>query len=295
MTKHFIVNPKANPLSKEAIEQIAADKAEVYLKGAINQKEKNEQAIDVSNDHLKHAPGRVVIKCDTNYKENETLSSGLVLGRPRDWNQFDMKIKNPTQAIVISAEYIPKGAIVLIGHTTIHDTNRIFNYKEVSGSDVNYYSIPENQVFLWRMGNEEWKTIFPFETALKIWKPYKGFLVAVEPTFLKDTLFVTSGELKWKAVKTVKSSDYVVTYREPSTGKERKLLRFRPFGNEKEHREPEAIGEAEDITQAILNDEYLIGIELSDAKKCSEYLGWATTHSIKIDNAFPNHYTHLNG
>ncbi len=269
--KHFVISPKPERLSREAIDKIEADKADVFLKGAVDQRDKNEKAFEEESDTIVHSAGRVVIKCNLSTKEDETLSNGLIIARPRDWDCFDMKIKNCTQAKVVSSDTIEKGTMVLIGHNVIHDTNRIFDYKEVTGSDVHYYSIPENQIFLKQDENGDWVTLPPFETALKVWKPYTGILHHIPPTFIKDTLFVTSGELKDKAVKTVKSSDYVITYREPSTGKTQNIIRFRPFGLEAEHREPEAICVLDDTTEKILNDELIIGIEISDAKTYSQW------------------------
>jgi len=65
--------------------------------------------------------------------------------------------------------------------------------------------------FAWHDG-KDWQPLKPFDFALRIFKPYKGAIQGIEPTLINDTLFVTSGELKGKAVKTIKASDYQIVF-----------------------------------------------------------------------------------
>jgi len=80
-------------------------------------------------------------------------------------------------------------------------------------------------------------------------------------------LFVTSGELKGKVVKTLKSCDYQITFRN-EMGVDEEMIRFRPNGDEE--REPEAIAIMNDLTNQVKNGKLLVGISIKDAKPLNE-------------------------
>lgn len=222
---------------------------------------------------LKAVEGRVVVSIDHQYK-NEVAFNGGTINLLRHMNNLDRTYTQPVNAIVLDCPYIPKGSEILVHHNAMQDTYRIFNYKQIGGEDaaseVKYYSIPEGFCFIWKDENNTWQPIKPFETALRIFIPYKGFIQGIDHTKIADTLFVTSGELNGKAVKTLKSCDYCITFKDIN-GKDGRVIRFRPYGDEREKRDEEAIAIIHEITDKILSDEYLIGIDISDAKKYSEY------------------------
>lgn len=221
---------------------------------------------------LKHVHGKVVVAVDLEYKNWHTFSDGTKIRRERQFNELNRRITEPVNAIVISAENIPSGVEILIHPNATHDTNRIFNHSQLSGkdegSDIKYYSIPEDQCFIWRDGSE-WKALPPYETALRVFEPYTGILHGIEPKLIKDCLYVTSGNFKGRVVKTLKACDYEVIFQDIN-GQESKKIRFRPNGCEKTKREPEAIALLNDITDRVLDGGLLIGIEIRDAKPIKE-------------------------
>ena len=123
----------------------------------------------------------------------------------------------------------------------------------------------ERDIFFWKMpDDEDWKPTKHYDTALRVFKPYTGILEGVEPILIKDTLFVTSGKYKGLIVKTIEASDYCITFRDPSTGRDKNIIRFRPDGNESEQREPEAIAIMNEYTDMVNNGELIVGLTVKD-------------------------------
>lgn len=218
---------------------------------------------------LKFVHGRVICSVNLEGKNSHRFANGTVIRLERNYDNFNKRQTQPVNAIVIDAEHIPAGAEVLISHNSTHDTNRIFDYKPLSGddiaSDVKYFSLPESECFLWRMGSDEWKPLPPFATALRVFKPYTGILSGIDHHKLKDILFVTSGKLQGKVVKTLRGCDYVCIFQDD--GREKNIIRFRPFGDKENKREQEAIATLNDETEMVRKGELLIGLSSSTAKK----------------------------
>lgn len=219
---------------------------------------------------LKHTQGRIIAKVNLEQKNNHTFADGTTIRLERQYNNFDRKHTEQVLGEVISAEDVPMGAFILFNHNSLHAVNQVFNHSNLSGeeaaSEVKIFAIPEMECYLWKMPEEKtWHPIKPYETALRIFEPYTGVLEGIEPKKLKDTLFVTSGELKGKVVKTLKACDYCVIFRNEK-GVEETIIRFRPFGDTLTNREEEAIAILNEETEKVLNGELLVGIEISDAK-----------------------------
>jgi len=218
---------------------------------------------------MRHTEGKVVISIDLEFKNWHTFQDGTKIRLERQYNELNRRITEPVNAIVISGEGLPKGVEVLIHPNATQETNRITNYAKLSGkdvsSDIKYFSIPEEMCFAYR-DEDEWKTIKPFEKALRVFKPYTGFIEGIEPTVLKDTLFVLTGDLEGKVVKTLQASDYEIIFQDVN-GREGRLIRFRPNGDEKRNKEPEAIAILNDVTDKVLSGEYLIGLSTKDCRE----------------------------
>jgi len=217
---------------------------------------------------LKNIPGSVVVKIDLQNKNWHTFDNGVTIRRERQFNEFNRRITEPVNAIVVSADAIPAGAEILIHPNCVHDTHRIFNYKPLSGkdegSDVKYYSIKEDECFLWLDEHGIWQPLEPYATALRVFRPYSGLIVGLPPEKVKDVLYITSGELKGKVVKTLTHCDYEVIFMD-TNGKEGRRIRFRPFGDQKTKREEEAICIMDSMTEDVSDGKLLIGLSESDA------------------------------
>lgn len=219
---------------------------------------------------LKHREGRIVVYADLEKKNSHTFENGTTIRVERQYNNFNKRETEPVNAVVISAEHIPEGAEILVNHNALHEINKIYDYKNLSGadvaSDIRYFSLPESDCFLWRRnGDESWKPIGAFATALRIFKPYEGMLQGIEPTLIKDMLYVTSGEYEGLVVKTLKACDYEIIFQNEN-GREERIIRFRPNGDDKTKREPEAILIDHDLTDKVNNGQLLIGLSVKDCK-----------------------------
>lgn len=224
---------------------------------------------------LKHIDGKVVVAVDREGKNWHKFSDGTVIRLERQYDNFNRRETEPVNGLVISAENIPRGSEVLIHPNAATDTNQITNYRQLSGqetgSDIKYYSIPEDQCFIWKDESGKWKPLPPYETALRVFRPYKGMMIGIEPTPLKDTLYCTSGELKGKVLATIKSSDYEIVFQN-SDGREGRIIRWRPMGDEKTNREPEAVAVMNNFTDQVNEGELWVGLSTSDAKPLNELI-----------------------
>jgi hypothetical protein len=179
-----------------------------------------------------------------------------------------MRYVKPVNAEVVNAKNIPAGAEILIHHNATHDTYKIFNYQRPTAeasSDIQYFSIPIEECFMWREEKSStWNALNNFITGLRIFEPYNGFLQGIDPSLIKNKIYVTSGGLAGNVVGTVISSDYEIIYQNDD-GTEGKIIRLRyyPEGNDRN----EVISVEHEYTERVKNGELLVGYSISDAKK----------------------------
>lgn len=211
---------------------------------------------------------RVIIKVDLESKNSHTFKDGTKIRLERVYDNFNMRYVKPVNAIVVNAKNIPEGAEILIHHNATHDTYKIFNYLRPTteaSSDVQYFSIPIGECFLWRKEKgSPWNPLNNFITGLRVFEPYTGILEGISPTLIKNKIYVTSGELAGNVVGTVISSDYEIIYQDDD-GTEGKIIRLRyyPEGNDRN----EVISIEHEFTKKVINGDLLVGYNISDAKK----------------------------
>jgi len=211
---------------------------------------------------------RVIIKVDLESKNSHTFKDGTKIKLERQYDNFNMRYVKPVNAEVVNAKDIPEGAEILIHHNATHDTYKIFNYQRPTAeasSDTQYFSIPIEECFMWREEKgSTWNALNNFITGLRIFEPYNGFLQGIEPSLIKNKIYVTSGELAGNVVGTVISSDYEIIYQNDD-GTEGKIIRLRyyPEGNDRN----EVISVEHEYTERVKNGELLVGYSISDAKK----------------------------
>ncbi len=217
---------------------------------------------------LKAPSNRVIIKVDLESKNSHTFKDGTKIKLERVYDNFNMRYVKPVNAEVVNADGIPAGSEILIHHNATHDTYKIFNYQRPTAeasSDMQYFSIPIEECFMWRTKKgSTWNALNNFITGLRIFEPYTGFLQGIEPTLVKNKIYVTSGELTGNVVGTVISSDYEIIYQDDD-GTEGKIIRLRyyPEGNDRN----EVISIEHELTQKVINGDLLVGYNISDAAK----------------------------
>jgi hypothetical protein len=219
-------------------------------------------------NELKAVEGRVIAKVKMNEKDSHTFSNGTKIALQRNTERFDKNYTHISQGVVVSSDYIPAGAIIYFHHNSTHDTFKIFNYNSLSAQDIAdeiaYFSIPENDCFLWREGEGPIQPLKGFVTALKVFIPYTGILQGIDPKEMKDTLYITSGEYTGIVVRTLRSCAYEIIF-QGLANREERVIRCRHFENE-EHEREEIICIDHGTTKKVLNGEYHIGLSISDCK-----------------------------
>lgn len=267
MPKHFIINPKLEELKKADIAKSRLDEELIHKSADEARKKANEIKLS-QKESLKYVHGRVVVKVNLENKNSHRFEDGTEIRLERKYNNFNRRETEPVNCIVISAEYIPSGVEILVSHNSLHDTNRIFDYPELSGAaeqtDVRYYSLPEEDCFAWRNSNGVMMPMKNFEFGLRVFKPYAGSLTGIEPELVKDVLYVTTGALSGNVVNVLKASDYQIVF-QGENGREQNIIRFRHSDEDELERE-EVVCINHTLTEQVLNGELSVGLTVSDAK-----------------------------
>ncbi len=266
MSKYFVVNPKLESQDKATLNEIRISKENISHGTFLKTREVSIDKLS-EEDNLIHVEGRVVVKIDIDSKDSWTFESGQKIEYKRRFNNFNQREASPVNCHVISGDGMNKGAEILVHPNSIHESNRIYDYKD-SNDTIRYYSILNEMCFAWHDG-KEWRPIEPFQFGLRVFKQYEGVISNIDPEVVKNVLFVTSGEFKNKVVKTIVACDYEIVF-QGRNGREQSLIRFRPSGDPKTKREEEAIAIHEDLTDKVLSGEYLVGYTISNAKTIQE-------------------------
>lgn len=214
---------------------------------------------------------RVIASVDLEYKNKHTINDGCEIRLRRNVNEFDRRITEPVNAIVIHAKEIPKQAEILINHNATHDIHKLFYLDKLNGhslsNTVEYFSIPIHDVYAWRL-NSNWNPVFPYDLALRVFKPYIGLFNGILPTVEKQKLFMLTGKMKHKVVITRHHSDYEIIFQ--NEGKEERLIRVRTENQGYNKNQVYAIDH--ETTHNVVNGDYLIGTNISDCKLFNKQL-----------------------
>lgn len=262
MNKKYFDLIETKPLTAKEIKEIEADRQKRLRNHAKKIHEKGKQKV-TEKVNLKHVDGKVIISIDLEGKNSHTFADGTKIYIGRQYNNLNRRETEPVNAYVVSAESIPSGCEILIHPNAIHDTNKIFGFGE-DDTTVRYYSIPQEQCFIWKDEEGEWKPLKGFATGLRVFEEYKGIIEGVEPKKIKNVLYITSGELEGKVVRTLHACDYELIFMGES-GVEERVIRCRHYENEVHERE-EIIAIDDILTTQVEKMELMVGVTATDAK-----------------------------
>lgn len=220
---------------------------------------------------MKHVQGRIIVKADKDGKNWHTFSNGQRIRLEREYDNLDRKHTSQVLGEVISGEGLPAGAMILFHHNAMHPVNQIFNHTALNGeelaSGVQVYSIPETECYLWKMtGEQKWKPLKGFATALRVFKPYEGFIEGVLPEKMNNILYITSGELKGKVCRTLKACDMPIIFNNEQ-GVEETIIRLRHFEGDELNEREEVIAIDNTLTKMVKSGKLLVGIDHNQCEK----------------------------
>ena len=206
------------------------------------------------------------------YKNSHRMENGQTLRLERGWNNLNKRETASVNGWVISGEGIPEGAECLLNHNGTHETFRITNHGQLSGSiiagKIEYYSVPEDNVYFWRKDSEKWNPIKGYVTGLRVFKPYTGILQGIDHSLIKNVLYITSGELSGQVIQTLRACDYEMIFQDLN-GRENRVIRCRHYEDEDNERE-EVVCLRNDYTAQLKKEQLLIGLTSTDAKPLKE-------------------------
>jgi hemin uptake protein HemP len=220
---------------------------------------------------MKHVIGKIIVRVNHEGKNSHKMEDGTVLRLERGWNNLNRREVSPVNATVVSGEDLKEDAEILISHNAVHETFRITNHGQLSGQKIadriEYYSIPENNAFLWLDG-QTWKPLKGFATGLRVFRPYTGPLVGIEPKKIKDTLLITSGALTGKVCHTLRAADYEIIFQN-TNGKEGNIIRFR-HSDDEEIEQEELVCINHGLTKELKSGKIWAGLTATDCKPLKE-------------------------
>lgn len=225
--------------------------------------------------NIKPAKGRLLIKCDRDFKNNHTFKDGTTIRLERNVNNLNHRETMPVQGTLLYPYMdAPLGSLIMFHHNSIHPSNEIFNHSELSGeeiaSNIGLYSIPESECYLYLPPNtNKWLPIQGYAIGLRVFEPYKGILKGIPPKKMQNTLYVKTGIYKNKIVRTVKATDYEMVFRNQE-GREERIIRFRTYYPDYNDRE-EVLFVEEKLTSDLLKGKLLVGLTETDCEKIDKY------------------------
>ncbi len=268
MAKHFLITPEKQKLDRKDILDIEKESQKKLNNSKLSTEQIAEQVLH-EEDTLIHTEGRVIVKINIQGKNYHRFDNGMQIRRERQFNNLNFRETSPVNCIVISGNGLPKDAEILVDYHSIHDSYRIFDYKNKSPY-IRYYSIKQEDCYLWLDENKIWQPLNPYELALRVFKKYEGVISWMKPEVLDNILYVTTGDLKGKIIHTLLGCDYQCVFQD-TNGKEGNRIRFLPFGNPKVNKEEEAILIRHDLMEELEKETLLLGYTLSDCKTLKEY------------------------
>lgn len=217
---------------------------------------------------VKAPEGKVLIKMDTRQKERYSFDDGTTIHISKGYD-FNLRQDKSSMAIILDGENLPAGEEILVHHNSqepsyeVTELNDFLTDKEILDG-YKIFSIPIDMCFIYSQNNE-WHPCVDYLITERIFKPYKGCLVGIEPEIVKNRMYIVKGfdvydgektDLSGKVAITTDNCDYEIIFHS-TDNKEHHIIRTR-------HRELQGIDN--DTLKLVQDGELLVGIDIKTAK-----------------------------
>lgn len=215
----------------------------------------------------------IILKMDVRQKEKFNLTEDIQIEISKGFN-FNLREDRSSMGYIINGRGLTKGHQALCHHLTIESGNEVVGETILTEAEkkegYKVFSVDRDMVFATSPDGIEWHPCKDFLITLRIFKPYKGKLKGIEPTVLKDRMYIIKGvdefeeqitDLSDKVACTTVNSDYQIIWHNKKN-REQSLIRTRS-------REVLAIDNG--MLEDLKNGELLIGLTATDCKTYKEY------------------------
>ena len=222
---------------------------------------------------MKHLKDKVIVKIGTKQKETLDWVGGTTL-KIEKGHDFNLRQDLASMGFMISSDYIPQGSRVLLHHLSsqisyeVADEDILTDEERKEGYKI--FSIPEDNVFCFRLeGETEWQPAKNYLITLRMYQPYLGALVGIDPIRINGRLWVLKGgdlfeeeftDLSGTCCIVTDHSDYEIIFHD-TDNKEYRILRTR-------NREISAIDHY--LTEKVNKGEILLGLNENDCVTLNE-------------------------
>lgn len=217
--------------------------------------------------NYKAKSGSILIKIDSKQKERYSFGNGTTIHIEKGFD-FNLRQDKASMAEIIDGENVPSGVECLVHHNAQEPTYEVFNENILTQQEkldgYKILSIPDDMCFCY-FENGEWVPCKNFLITKRIFKPYKGALVGIEPELIKNRMYVVKGFDEWdgektdlsgKVLVTLVNADYQIIFH-TKENREESVIRTRS-------REILAIDEG--VTKKVKEGELLVGLNHSESK-----------------------------
>lgn len=221
---------------------------------------------------MKSLPKFAIIKINVKQRQTYAMENGKELYIQDGFN-FNLREDRGTRGYCVSCEGIPEGVEVLVNYLAMEASydmpyQREFLTEEEIKEGYQLRHIPQDMIFCY-LKNDEWEPFGPVLITKRIFKPYDGPLVGIEPEKIKNRLYIVKGKDTWDGEEkdlsglvcaVTLNSDYQVHFHD-ANNRPQSLIRTL-------HRELEAIDYS--LTKEVEKGKYLVGNDIKDAKQLNE-------------------------
>lgn len=216
---------------------------------------------------MKALRNKILVKVPTLQKEEYALTESTIIYLATGYD-FNLRADRPALGYVIDGDNLPEGVKCLINYLAIEPSYIVENEDILTDKEkregYKVYSIPVDMCFCIKL-NDEWTPCKNFLLTERIFLPYNGKIVGVEPQRVKNRMYVVKGNDEWdgeitdisgKVVTSLDNCDYEIIWHDTD---HRKYHLIRTM-----HREITGIDEG--MTQDVKKGKYLVGISPTNCK-----------------------------